>query len=43
MSSFRREARTAVFLVMLTLCLQCAGMAALTSFANLVWRRTISG
>jgi hypothetical protein len=27
MSSFRREAGTAVFLVMLTLCLQCAGMA----------------
>jgi voltage-gated potassium channel len=34
MSSFVREAGTAVFLVMLTLCLQCAGMAALISFAK---------
>src|SRR6266576_2367984 len=34
MSSFVREASAAVFLVMLTLCLQCAGMAALISFAK---------
>jgi hypothetical protein len=34
MSSFLREAGTAVFLAMLTLCLQCAGMAALISFAK---------
>jgi hypothetical protein len=33
MSSFLRKPGTAVFLVMLTLCLQCAGMAALISFA----------
>ena len=34
MSSFVREAGTAVFLVMFTLCLQCAGMAALISLAK---------
>jgi hypothetical protein len=34
MSSFLREADTAVVLVMLTLSLQCAGMAALISFAK---------
>src|SRR5882757_3934316 len=34
MNSFLREAGAAVFLVMLTLSLQCAGMAALISFAK---------
>jgi len=34
MSSFLREAGTAVVLVTLTLSLQCAGMAALISFAK---------
>jgi len=34
MSSFLREAGTAVFLECFTLCLQCAGMAALISFAK---------
>jgi len=34
MSSFVREAGTAVFLVMFTLYLQCAGMAAQISFAS---------
>jgi hypothetical protein len=34
MSSFLREAGTVVFLAMLTLCWQCAGMAALISFAK---------
>ncbi len=42
MSSFLREAGTAVFLAMLTLCLQCVGMAALISLQNLGWHRTIS-
>ena len=42
MSSFLREAGTAVFLVTLTLCLQCAGMAALFPLQNLVWHRTVS-
>ena len=34
MSNFLREAGTTVFLAMLTLCLQYAGMAALISFAK---------
>ena len=34
MSSFLREAGTAVFVAMVSLCLQCAGMAALISFAK---------
>ena len=42
MSIFLRESGTAVFLVMFTLCLQCAGMAALISLQNIVWHRTIS-